>query len=1274
MIAMAILLLLAIWHLAIALMSRPSSDGYEPLDQLPTITVSDESDVYIQMKQQGYNFTTPGKYVIRSMILYTALCQIVVTALICNEMCIPLVDGIGDWELRAKPFFISWLIGFFSLMACVMLRNTYIGKRMFMVPQSLQSCEYVHITDYSHTSHPGEQDMLRSLREWLSTLGAYLKLKFNIPDSVLRVTFDKYKDAAARLYVKVEYSGDERYFYYQCVKYTFNSQSGVFVDSSSRVTNYLRNTNLTDLLDNGGLTEAESYRRTNDIGKNIITVERLSFSMLLYREITDPVFFLQLYLILKSIYWKSIISAPIWGIMVLYTIVKKVNIINEQQKDLHQLANAASSSTVTVLRENMTKSVAASELAIGDIVRVDSDWEVPSDMVMLRGDVIVDESAITGESIPLRKSKLSLDKYGYSLSVFDFNISMPVSGSKQEQHKCVTEHMLKAGTRVISVVGNEEIAASAVAVVIATGVYTTKGKQMKGVLFPNQFRLKYDTQLPMVFILTCIYAFMCSSYQIQSLGWNMTSIFYCLGTLSQVAPVWASAMMSIGQSRACERLAKSESIGCIAPSRIAIFGKLRVMCFDKTGTLTNNALLFDGIMTSWLGQRGHDLILPDDIKNHITSIRNTSFIGFRKDKETVNQILSLAVATCHSVFPRNDDNLGNQVDKSMFNSTGCSIEQFIDSDGNTRRYIRCPNNRDLVIEVLRTFDFHYQKKLSSVVVAIKSPNADKSAVFAFVKGAYENVAACSKGNNSDLDTLSNDQAKAGAYVLGVGYKVLSDDDAIYKREDVESKLNLGGLLIFNNSVRSESVPVISTLQDAKVRPVILTGDNIPASQYVAKSVGMLGDNGEPGPYAQMIDGNLVWHFPQHPLDEENLYFGAHCVNLALTGDAFEHIETEWESILRTFGRCSNNKATNEALFEQFLLRVRIFARLNPHQKVKVINAFKRLGIITGMCGDGTNDCLALQSSHAGLSLTNGASSMVAPFTSKNNKLQSVITLIREGRGSLVTSLACFKFMLLFGLMIALVKVFLFKRCRGVMPEWGYLLLENAILLSLSHTMALSRPSEKLRIRSPTSSLLGPLTLSSIGLMFGVNFIFLTLLFKLYEYTGIPSSLQYNRQVDAAKWWILTDNFEAPTVCLWLCYQVVNAALVFSFGGIFRESVLRNTYFTLTWLGINSILTGLLLTGPSKFTCLFRINCTDEVSQKTVFPVLRLMTTSANGHPFHGQGGHNILPTQFRVLFLALNVANAVINGLISYFLLGSEFPKAMSSLIGHKYSADRISV
>ncbi|BAM39410.1 P-type ATPase [Theileria orientalis strain Shintoku] len=1225
------------------------------------------------LRQEGYSFTTPGKLIVKFLVAYTVVCQGIVLTLMCNELCIPIVSSIGYWDERARPFFVSWLVGFFTLLITFLVKNTKLGKNLFLVRVPLETCTYVKVSDHNKSST--EHDILHSTLDLIRNFIIKLKLFFNISDAIFKIPFERYK-VVKHCYLPVHDSEGERYFYYHYVKYTYSEELLYFLDATHKVNGYLKNTNLVQLLDNGGLTEEESERRTEDIGYNEILVERVGFWLLLYREVSDPVFFMQLYLTIKSIFWRSYISAPIWGLTTLYTIYKKVRIIHEQQNDIYNLTTSSNEKYVTVMRDNVTKKVMTKHLAVGDIVRVENDWEVPSDMIMLRGDAIVDESSITGESIPLKRRKIDLDKYlNYDLNIYDFihrrrarqSNSDQMSTGRESEDKgserrdaynftegedntegysdVLSENLLKSGTRVISVLGNEEMACSAVGVVIATGVFTTKGRQMKGVLFPNQFRLKYDTQLPLVFILTFIYALFCSYYQIRFLGWNMTSIFYSIGTMSQVVPVWTSTIISISQSRACQRLSKSESIYCIAPSRIAVCGKLRVMCFDKTGTLTNNKLIFNG--SKYFIDNDLALLKPERILENLNILNNLDFFSNTHMKP---YLISMAVATCHSLWPSDTpEQYGNNVDKSMFNCTGCHVDQYIDENGKNKRYIRSNKNKDLVMEILNTFDFDYQKKLSSVVVLLKINDESKRVVF--VKGAFENLSLCCNHELENLAILSNNESSNGSYVLGLAYKVIGEEEDVTSRNTMESNLNMLSLLIFNNQVRAESRQVVQTLNEAMVRSVILTGDNIPASQYVAKKCNIIqppnaqGERGEEDkegddadtadkerqyPIAVMNNNRIEWKYPYQHVDEEKLLFSEEYNEISMTGDVFDFIENNWNEILAKYGRFSTNETNNQTQFQHFLMKIRIFARLNPNQKVRVINSFKRLGIITGMCGDGTNDCLALQASHAGISLTSGATSMVSPFSSMNNKLESVIYLIREGRGSLVTCLACFKFMLLFGLMIAFVKVTLFRLSRGVMPEWGYLLIENAIMLLLSYTMALSRPSEKLRIRSPTSSLLGPLTLISVGVMFFVNISFLFMLFKLYEKLGVPTSLKYNTSQPPAAWWILSDNFEAPTVCMWLCYQVVNTALVFSFGGVFRESIVRNTYFTSVWLFINSFITYLVFTKPNRLSCLFRINCTDEVSKMTKIPVLGLLTTSARGLPFHGEHSHNVLPLKFKV--------------------------------------------
>lgn len=57
-----------------------------------------------------------------------------------------------------------------------------------------------------------------------------------------------------------------------------------------------------------------------------------------------------------------------------------------------------------------------------------------------------------------------------------------------------------------------------------------------------------------------------------------------------------------------------------------------------------------------------------------------------------------------------------------------------------------------------------------------------------------------------------------------------------------------------------------------------------------------------------------------------------------------------------------------------------------------------------MCGEGANDCAALKVADVGISLSQAESSIAAPFTSNIPNIECVITLIREGKASLTTTI------------------------------------------------------------------------------------------------------------------------------------------------------------------------------------------------------------------------------------------------------------------------------
>lgn len=67
----------------------------------------------------------------------------------------------------------------------------------------------------------------------------------------------------------------------------------------------------------------------------------------------------------------------------------------------------------------------------------------------------------------------------------------------------------------------------------------------------------------------------------------------------------------------------------------------------------------------------------------------------------------------------------------------------------------------------------------------------------------------------------------------------------------------------------------------------------------------------------------------------------------------------------------------------------------------------------GFCGDGANDVGALKAAHVGVSLCEAEASVAAPLTSKRQTIACMVTVIAEGRCSLITSYIIFKFIIVY---------------------------------------------------------------------------------------------------------------------------------------------------------------------------------------------------------------------------------------------------------------------
>ena len=205
-----------------------------------------------------------------------------------------------------------------------------------------------------------------------------------------------------------------------------------------------------------------------------------------------------------------------------------------------------------------------------------------------------------------------------------------------------------------------------------------------------------------------------------------------------------------------------------------------------------------------------------------------SMVNFSEGKtnwmDSLSSELQMSIGACHTLslldHKGRKELLGNQVELKMFEASGyemASSSTFTSSN---------PKHHVKQIEVVRRMAFSQDSQTSGVVVRLPS---DKQQVL--VKGSFEKMAGLSVGGLSgSLHELVAELSKDQFYIITIGTKQIGGKIDVHKlpREELESDLELVGLLLFRNDLKEDSAKAIFDLKQGATRVVMITGDSVEA--------------------------------------------------------------------------------------------------------------------------------------------------------------------------------------------------------------------------------------------------------------------------------------------------------------------------------------------------------------------------------------------------------------------------------------------------------------
>lgn len=532
-----------------------------------------------------------------------------------------------------------------------------------------------------------------------------------------------------------------------------------------------------------GLSSNEVEKRIKKYGYNELEEKKgKTFFQMFISQFKDFMIIILLIAVAISLLVGEIIDAAIiLAIVILNALLGSIqeNRANEALKALKKL----STPHAKVLRDGEVKVVSSKEIVPGDIVLLEAGDFVPADGRLIEAAALkVNESSLTGESVPVEKQVAPLDSENVSL------------GDRI--------NMVFSGTTVVYGRGKM--------VVTGTGMNTEMGKiaSMMGEeeeTIPLQERLnKLGKTLGIAAIFICGLIFLIGYLRgTPILEMFLTSISLAVAAIPEGLPAIVTITLAIG----VQRLAKRNAIIRKLPA-VETLGSANVICTDKTGTLTLNQMTVTHVYVDRSIKRLKDINVDNRVFKLIAASTLCSDARISEDGKEIGDPTEVALVAALKKLGKEKPELDNKYQR---------IDELpFDSDRKLMTTVH--KFKDKYISITKGAPEYLISRCSHI---------DEN-------GTTRTI---TQEDLQNINRANEDLARNGMRILAVTYKSIQNED--FDREELESNLVFLGLIGMIDPPRPEAKEAIRKCDLAGITTVMITGDHKLTAEAIAKSLGIL---------------------------------------------------------------------------------------------------------------------------------------------------------------------------------------------------------------------------------------------------------------------------------------------------------------------------------------------------------------------------------------------------------------------------------------------------